>query len=243
LMTLKSTSPATGEDRTAHDKPVDEKGPKGRDEARLAALRDAVSAIDEAGLAYLLMGGLGSAVAGRPRTTRDIDLFVAPGAGRPALDALAAAGFKTEERDPHWLFKGWKYDVLVDVIFRSAGDVYLDDEMLERGTVHDFGGFKARVMPPEDLIVIKAIAADEHVPQHWYDALGLLSAADIDWEYLMRRARRHALRRTTSLLLYAESRDIWVPVEVLSELFHALHPDAPADSTSLTPAGAVPGPT
>lgn len=62
---------------------------------------------------------------------------MAPRAGRRALHALEQAGFATEERDPRWLFKGWKYDVLVDVIFRSWGDVYLDDEMLERARDRD----------------------------------------------------------------------------------------------------------
>lgn len=200
----------------------------------MAALSDAVRAMEGAGIPYLLMGGVGSAVSGRPRLTDDIDLFVAPGEGRPALDALEAAGFSTEERDPRWLFKGWKYDILVDVIFRSSGDVYLDDEMLERGTYHDIGDCRARVMAPEDLIVIKAITADEHVPQHWYDALGLLAAARIDWDYLSRRARHHGLRRVTSLLLYAESKDIWVPAEVVTDLFRSLH-GAPAEPAPARP--------
>ncbi|MGH9104694.1 MAG: nucleotidyl transferase AbiEii/AbiGii toxin family protein [Acidimicrobiales bacterium] len=202
------------------------RGPADRDGARLGALREAVSAMDGARIPYLLMGGVGSAVSGRPRMTEDIDLFVEPGQGRPALDALETAGFSTEERDPRWLFKGWKYDVLVDVIFRSSGDIYLDAEMLERGSWHDFGGCRAHVMAPEDLIVVKAITADEHVPQHWYDALGLLASAEIDWAYLARRARRHGLRRTTSLLLYAESKDIWVPADVTAQLFRALNPCA-----------------
>lgn len=194
----------------------------------MAALQDAVNAVSAAGIRYLLMGGVGSAVAGRPRSTEDVDLFVAPSDARPALEALASAGFSTEERDPRWLFKGWKYDVLVDVIFRSSGDVYLDEEMVEHGLWHDFGGCRAHVMAPEDLVVIKAITADEHVPQHWYDALGLLASPELDWPYLVRRAKRHGLRRTTSLLLYAESKDIWVPPEVIIELFRSIHPAATA---------------
>jgi hypothetical protein len=93
------------------------------------------------------------------------------------------------------------------------------------------------------VVVIKVIAADEHVPQQWYDALGLLSAAGIDWGYLMRRARRHALRRTTSLLLYAEPRDIGAPVEVLSDRFHAVHPEVPADGGAPAATVSMPGPT
>lgn len=90
-------------------------------------------------------------------------------------------------------------------------------------------------MAPEDLTVIKAITADEHVPQHWWDALGLLASAELDWGYLMRRARRHALRRTTSLLLFAEPKDIGVPPEVTEELFRSLYPvTGPAPSPEPT---------
>lgn len=198
---------------------------KGREQARLLALRESAEALEGAGVAYLLMGGVGAAVEGRPRITEDIDFFVAPKSGPAALEALAGAGFSTEERDPRWLFKAWKHEILVDIIFRSSGDVYLDDEMLARGRPHDLGGFSVKVMAPEDIIVIKAVTADEHVAHHWYDALGLLAIADVDWEYLVRRARQHGLRRVTSLLLYAESKDITVPPVAVTELFHAVHPE------------------
>src|SRR5947209_9164708 len=102
--------------------------------AFIATLRDALGAVDAAGIEYLLMGGIGSAAFGRPRFTHDIDLFVKPDGAEPALDALAAAGFETERTDPRWLYKGFKRDAMVDVIFRSAGEIYLDDEMLAHGS-------------------------------------------------------------------------------------------------------------
>ena len=85
---------------------------------------------------------------------------------------------------------------------------------------------QARVIAPEDLVVVKVLAADEHVPRHWHDALGILSTCQPDWAYLTRRARQHGIRRVLSLLLYAESRDTWVPEAPLCELFSALHPCA-----------------
>lgn len=123
----------------------------------LSVLSEAVAAVEGAGIPYVLMGGIGSAAFGRPRSTHDIDFFVRPESARPVLEALAAAGFDTEERDPRWLFKGYKHDMLVDVIFRSSGDIYLDEEMLARSTVESFGSCRARVIPPEDLVVIKAV--------------------------------------------------------------------------------------
>src|SRR5205823_13938512 len=92
---------------------------------------------------------------------------------KPALDALAQAGFETEETNPKWIFKASKNGVTVDLIFWLAGDIYLDDEMLLRARHGEFGGVRVRVMPPEDLIVVKAVIHDEQTPRHWHDALAI----------------------------------------------------------------------
>jgi hypothetical protein len=109
------------------------------------------------------------------------------------------------------------------VIFRSSGDIYLDDEMLARGTVRPYGGTTPRIISPEDMVVIKATASSEAVPHHWYDALAILSRADIDWDYFVRRARQ-APRRVLSLLLYAESVDLAVPRAVVEAVLAYVYP-------------------
>ena len=193
------------------------------DEGRfLAVLADTVAALDAKGIPYVLMGGISSAPLGRPRGTNDIDLFVRPENARLTLQALDAAGFRTEETDTRWLFKGFKDDIMVDVIFRSTGDIYLDDEMLERAKILDLRGCVARVIPPEDLLVIKALTADEEMPHHWHDALGVITGSDLDWDYLLKRARRHGARRVLSLLLYAQSNDLGVPVKPVRALFESI---------------------
>lgn len=192
------------------------------DDELTGVLRDAVGALDAAHLPHLVMGGVGSAALGRPRGTQDIDLFVHPDAARPSLDALTEAGFSTEETDPRWLYKAFKNGVLVDVIFRSSGDVYLDEEMLARSTIAEFKGCPARFMAPEDLLIIKAIAAAEHVPHHWYDALAIIGSSDLDWDYLTARACKHGVRRILSLLLYAQSNDLGVPSKAVRRLMEAI---------------------
>jgi len=199
--------------------------PHGRevDEGRfLNVLKGAIAALEDKDIPYLLMGGLSSATFGRPRGTNDIDLFVHPENARLTLQALEAAGFTTEETDPLWLFKGFKDDILVDVIFRSSGDIYLDDEMLAHARVVDVQGCAAQVIAPEDLLIIKALTADEHIPHHWHDALGVITGSDLDWDYLVSRARRHGGRRVLSLLLYAQSNDLGVPVRPVRALFEAI---------------------
>jgi predicted nucleotidyltransferase len=189
------------------------------EEARFLAVFDTtVAALEAAHIPYVLMGGVASATVGRPRVTRDIDLFVRPEDARHVLDVLALEGYETEERFPHWLYKAWRDGILVDVIFRSTGDIYLDDEMLRRSTVGEYKGRRFRLIPPEDLLVIKAIVHDEHMPRHWHDALGIVAGDELDWEYLLRRAR-HGARRILSLLLYAQSNDLLVPADVIRRLF------------------------
>jgi len=185
-------------------------------------LGKAVNAIEGAGIAYVLIGGVGSASLGRPRWTHDIDILVAPIDADRMLEALGRAGFETERTNEHWIFKARKDDIVVDVIFRTVGDIYLDDDMLSRAERATFLGIEANVAPPEDQIVIKAIAHDEQSSRHWNDALALIATCDVDWEYLLERASRGP-RRVLSLLIYAQSNDLVVPVLVLARLFGSIY--------------------
>jgi predicted nucleotidyltransferase len=191
-------------------------------EMLVRVLGDAVKALEDEGIPYLVIGGVVAALSGRPRFTHDLDFLVHGQDARPALAALERAGFVTDETEPQWLFKAVKDGVLVDVIFRSSGDVMLDDEMLERATDRDFEGVKVRAIPLEDFIVIKALAHKENTGRHWYDALALLANQDIDWDYLVRRSARRGPHRMLSLLFYAKSSDIVVPDRVIQELYRVI---------------------
>jgi len=188
-----------------------------------AVFEEAVQTLADAGMPYLVMGGTGSSAYGRDRWTHDIDLFVRRSDAGPALAALAAAGFTPNERFWDWLYQATKRDVTVDLIFRTTGTITVDDEMLDRAEEVDFLGVKTRMLPPEDLLVIKAIVHDEHVPRHWYDALGILARCELDWEYLLRRARTHGARRVLALLVYGQSNDLIVPNRVIERLFDDIY--------------------
>jgi predicted nucleotidyltransferase len=199
-------------------------GERPTDEAFEQALHDVAQALDGMGLPYLLMGGVGTATMARPRRTDDIDLFVTPEDAPRVLDVLGANGFDTEVANPTWLYKAFKHGVLVDVIFRSMGDVYLDDQMIQRAKVREFKGVQVPVISPEDLLVIKAVAASEDSPRHWFDALAVIARGDLDWDYVLHRARRAGPRRVLSLLLYAESNDVAIPAEPIRELLTVVYP-------------------
>jgi predicted nucleotidyltransferase len=195
-------------------------------------LKETVEALEASGIRYAFIGGIASGGLGRPRSTHDIDVFVRPEDAESALRALAKKNFRTEKTDPAWLYKGFKENILVDVIFKSKGEIYLDSEMYQRLTVAEFHGLQLRLVAPEDLVIIKAAAHSELTPGHWHDALALLSHPDLDWGYLVRRARR-APRRVLSLFLYAQSSDIWVPNQAIHDLYRVLFTDSTAEVSSL----------
>jgi predicted nucleotidyltransferase len=193
------------------------------DDARFfAVLEQTVDLLERSGIPHLFMGGLASAAWGRPRWTHDIDVFVRPEDARRVLEVFAEAGFRTKEAQPDWLYKAMKDRVLVDVIFASHGDVLLDEEMVGRARHLEFEGTRVPVIPAEDLIVIKALVHKEHSPRHWFDALALLRRDDLDWAYLVRRARQHGPLRVLSLMYYARSNDQVVPDHVIADLLEAV---------------------
>ncbi len=190
--------------------------------AYLEVIEEAATALDGHGIPYVFIGGLASSAYGRPRWTHDGDVMVKPEDARRALEALRSAGFDTEETDPHWLYKGIKRKTLVDVLFRSKGDVYLDDEMIERARDVEFRGKTFRMVSPEDLIVLKAIVHDEALPHHWHDGLGVIANQDLDWDYLIARAAQRGGRRVLSMLVYAQSNDLAVPSRAITALHRAI---------------------
>ncbi len=200
-----------------------EPGLRGADEQIFTdVLAETIGAMETSKVPYALIGGIAASGFGRPRWTHDIDVFVKPEDAGRALDALDVRGFRTERTDPRWLYKGYKEDVMVDIIFRSTGGFYLDQEMLDRAVSYRFKGHDVRLVPPEDLVIMKAVVHDEAGPRHWHDALSIIACGNVDWHYFARRALK-APRRVLSLLIYAQSVDTYVPNEVIRQLHSQLY--------------------
>lgn len=169
-----------------------------------------------------MLGGLASSLVGRPRWTHDIDFLVRADDALGVLRAFRAAGFRTEETDPVWIYKAFKSDIMVDVIFMITGGIYLDREMEERAIQREYDGLQVRIPSAEDQVVIKAIVHREETSRHWFDALAILGRADLDWDYLLHRARLGA-RRVLALLVYAQSSDILVPTWAIRRLYEEVY--------------------
>lgn len=184
-------------------------------------LFSALDALEKSNASYAVIGGIAASSLGRPRSTQDIDIFVRPEDADAILELLAGAGFRTEQTNPSWLFKAFKEDVLVDIIFRSEGGFYYDDEMRQRTVKVNYHGRQIPLVSPEDFVLIKCAVHKEEVPHHWHDALSVLSHAKIDWDYLLHRARK-APRRLLALLIYAQADDIWVPNQLIQKLYETV---------------------
>ena len=191
----------------------------------VSTLFAAIEAIETHELQYALIGGIAVKELGRPRVTHDIDIFVKPDDADDILQILKEKGFETERRDPFWLYKAWSGDVLVDIIFRSCGDIYFEEEVREHVRRIPYYGRFINAISPEDFIVIKSAAHQEDNPHHWHDALAVLTQGNLNWDYLLKRSR-HSPRRVLSLLIYAQSNDIAIPNDIIQKLYNTIfeHP-------------------
>jgi predicted nucleotidyltransferase len=124
-------------------------------------LKRSAAALRDAGIPFLVAGGVASWVRGGPSTDHDLDFLVKPEDADEALKALEEAGLRPEHPPEEWLYKAYDGDVLVDVIFNPAG-LDVTDELIERGEEREVEAMTMRVMRSEDLLVSKLMAMTEH---------------------------------------------------------------------------------
>jgi hypothetical protein len=128
----------------------------------IESLKKAAGALRDAGITFVLGGGIASAARGGPESDHDVDLLLRPKDADPALAVLDEAGFKTEKPPEGWLYKAWDGEVFVDLIFRtSEGDV--KDDLIERASEMEVYAVPMLVLHPDDLMVSKLLALDEMV--------------------------------------------------------------------------------
>jgi Nucleotidyl transferase of unknown function (DUF2204) len=128
------------------------------------ALKKSAATLRDAGVAHLLAGSLAAWARGGPETDNDLDFVVPPDEAKRALEALEAAGMRTEIPPEDWLYKAYDVengDAPIDVIFRPAG-VEVDDRLLARGEEIDVLGMSIPVMALEDVFVTKLLSLKEH---------------------------------------------------------------------------------
>src|SRR5919198_473998 len=124
-------------------------------DAMVATMKKAAGALREAGVPFMLGGGLATWARGGPASVHDLDLMVRREDADEALATLAAAGLRPERPPEGWLYKAWDdNDVLVDLIFAPTG-VAITEETFERADEMEVQAVPMKVMSSEDVLVTK----------------------------------------------------------------------------------------
>jgi predicted nucleotidyltransferase len=155
----------------------------------LATMKRAGAALNDAGISWVLGGGLACWARGGPETEHDVDILLKPEDAERAQQALAAAGMRPEKPPESWLLKAYDDDVLVDLIF-DPNDGPIDDELLARADELEVAAMPMRVSRLEDVLVQKLLALTEQDP----DFRSVLELArslreQVDWAEVRERTR------------------------------------------------------
>lgn len=157
------------------------------DEMVRASMKKGAAALRDAGIPFVLGGGLACWARGVAEHGADVDLMVRPADADAALEALEEAGMEPERPPEGWLFKGRDGDVVVDLIFRPVG-LEITDELIDGGDELEVEAVQMRVMSATDVMVTKLMALSEH----YCDYEGVLEVAramreQLDWDDLRSR--------------------------------------------------------
>ncbi|MBI2194843.1 MAG: nucleotidyltransferase [Planctomycetes bacterium] len=143
--------------------------------------------LNEQKVDYALIGGLGCAVRGTIRTTRDVDLLLTISQVQipRLLECLAGEGFRF---DLYEAIRQWSHDHLLEMHF---GEIRVDwlkavvplfQRVLNRARWEDLGDVPVRVADAEGLLILKLIPFR---PRDQEDIQGILASnpgtLDLDW--------------------------------------------------------------
>ena len=170
-----------------------------------AVYRHVLEALREGGVEFLVGGAYAfTRYTGIERSTKDFDVFVRYTDRHRALEALADAGFDTEETFPHWLAKAFWGDDFVDIIYSSGNGVApVDDGWFAHAPEADVLGLRVKISPPEEMLWSKAFVM-ERERYDGADVIHLLraGAATLDWDRLLHRFGSHWRVLLSNLVLF-----------------------------------------
>jgi predicted nucleotidyltransferase len=155
----------------------------------LEAMRQAAGVLKEAGVPFVLGGGLACWARGGPKTEHDVDFLLRPEDAESAREALAAAGMRTERPPEGWLLKAYddEHGVLIDLIFEPKPGP-IDDDVFERAEELEVYAMPMKVVRLEEILVQKLLALSEQNP----DYASVLELArslreQVDWDEVRER--------------------------------------------------------
>jgi hypothetical protein len=156
-----------------------------------------VTALEANGIPFLVHGALALGIyTGRWRNTKDVDVIVRPSDHERAVEALRRAGFQDyydrQSYDRGWIFRGFKEDVIFDVIWALPNHrVEIDEGWFARSRSFWLRGRLLAAVPAEELIRVK-LYVFQRERCDWVDVLNVLAGAaeTLDWHWLVDRMGR-----------------------------------------------------
>jgi Uncharacterised nucleotidyltransferase len=152
-------------------------------------MKRGAGALQEAGVPFLLGGGLACWARGAPKTEHDVDFLVRPDDAERAQQALVSVGMRPEKPPEGWLLKVYDEDVLIDLIFHPQGGP-IDDAAFERADDLEVYATRLRVAALEDVLTQKLLALSEQQPD--YSSVLELTRSlreQVDWDEVRERTQ------------------------------------------------------
>jgi hypothetical protein len=157
-------------------------------------LAEVARRLDEAGIAWAVFAGAAASAYGAARPLTDVDILVPSTEGEQVAALFPEGEIRQGEDGSIHVVQLPGFDLVAGLAWHKAGDIYvfdLDAPMAARLQRHEIAGVTVPVIPPEDNILLKAIAGrGPAVGKHdWEDVQAMMAyLPEIDWEYLRRRA-------------------------------------------------------
>lgn len=167
----------------------------------LPTMKRSAAALRDAGIPFVLAGGMAAWARGGFGTEHDLDYILKPEDAERALQVLVAAGFRPERPPEEWLLKAWDGDTLVDLIHSPSG-LEITDAVIERSDWMPVYAIDMRVMRPDDVLITKLMAMTEHTMNYRSCLeIGRALREQIDWDYVRARTASSAFARAYFTLI------------------------------------------
>jgi predicted nucleotidyltransferase len=125
------------------------------------ALKRIAVVLKEGGVPFALAGGYAAWARGGPEPDHDVDFVVAAADVERADLVLTKADLRVEHPPEDWLFKVFRNDAMVDILFRLGGNP-VEMPVLERASWLEVLSVQMPVLAATDVLAAKLAAMDEH---------------------------------------------------------------------------------
>lgn len=156
--------------------------------------KEVVDLFNSRGIRFAAGGGLAfSRYSARLRYTKDIDFFLAPEFKDRARQATTELGFEDyfgqEEYDRSWIYRGYRDDVIVDLIWTAPNHrMLVDDGWVTGGPTVTVHGTQVQVLRLEEFLWSKLYVMQRDRCD-WPDMMNVLYSCgeNIDWDLMLER--------------------------------------------------------